>query len=1037
MSQVQKSPSAAGAPARPGAPGPARPDTHAPADSQRLSAESLKTTHRVIAAFDRDAKGLEWLHGDLFDAREEVALSALDAVGAVANPSSYSHLTRLLGSMSDAVKLAAVRALGKVKHPGSAKALVSLLKTARGEALRREILDALAVAVPKDKELAGFVRQIARSPMTSAAARAHAVGLLLRLRGEAALEELLPDAREETVDQILHAAMDTPALAAKVVEHYAPSFGQLHAHSRVTLTTLALANALDVSGNVLRCALSDSVADVRRAAYTAIGTAAHHARFFGEIIELLLGHAETNTALEDEVHLAIERMAKTAGGAGSVPSPTRARVIGRIGEVFRRLREEGRQIASESHELGWLIVRSREYMEYYCDEEFKAGLLRYLRGASTDTEGDLLRKLKATAVRVEVRHFDGYTALAEIIRNPRRAGMTLVARELALTQHGRGQLFHELIRAVRLATVFFAPGTGGPAIASLKEVFAWSRQEKLFRLAEAALLAVSRLDPAAGLAACDECLTPPLTSKVLAIASLHLMRDLAPQQLEPAAARLLTGQDDPYLTLNAVEAVAAGPPSSNGDLAKALLSRLSLASSREVIESLDSYLGEKMSLDIMESLRDMYAGGDADRKAAALSIIGSRFANGLAANREATLEFLYRILRGSDSSSRRTAAMLLWKLGDDYAPEVLRDFLSTGSAEDRAATLRGLIGSLRVPLLPDIAPLLSSDSAVVHDALRDLLLSVSEELKGGVLEMALRLRGTPPAEEGELGVPEDAHSTVDFRTERRAFQFERENVQELVILFTDIVGYSKKAQFLSPLQLSTLLQDYEKILLAQMGAHHGDLVKRMGDGHLFVFQDPLHAVLAAIRMQKSLRRFNRYRDESSRVVIRIGINHGKVVRKEQGDVLGNTVNIASRLETNAQPGSVLVSEQVHEKVKDSIHDREIGRITVKNIAEPIRVFEPYEIALDLPASLDPLKGAQPSATSSAREPAPAGQQPSASESEAAHVDPEILRQIARCFENLERICRESHDGVVPLAQVNDQVLSRWGRIRGSLPLGGA
>src|SRR5208282_2809546 len=103
----------------------------------------------------------------------------------------------------------------------------------------------------------------------------------------------------------------------------------------------------------------------------------------------------------------------------------------------------------------------------------------------------------------------------------------------------------------------------------------------------------------------------------------------------------------------------------------------------------------------------------------------------------------------------------------------------------------------------------------------------------------------------------------------------------------------KKAQVLPPMQLSALLQEYEKVLLGHIEAHHGELVKRMGDGHMILFRDPLAAVLAAIRLQKSLRRFNRYRDESTRVIIRIGIHSGSVVRKAEGDVLGNAVNIAS------------------------------------------------------------------------------------------------------------------------------------------------
>ena len=65
------------------------------------------------------------------------------------------------------------------------------------------------------------------------------------------------------------------------------------------------------------------------------------------------------------------------------------------------------------------------------------------------------------------------------------------------------------------------------------------------------------------------------------------------------------------------------------------------------------------------------------------------------------------------------------------------------------------------------------------------------------------------------------------------------------------------------------------------------------------------------------------------MVIRIGIHAGKVIRKPGGDVLGNDVNIASRLESSARPGSILVSYSVYDKVKDAILAREIGRITVR------------------------------------------------------------------------------------------------------------
>ncbi|HUJ73885.1 MAG TPA: adenylate/guanylate cyclase domain-containing protein, partial [bacterium] len=604
--------------------------------------------------------------------------------------------------------------------------------------------------------------------------------------------------------------------------------------------------------------------------------------------------------------------------------------------------------------------------------------------------------------------------------NPKRTGIALVARELALARTGRARTLWQLARCLRLAAVFL--GSQGSADAQLlKTIFTWARQEKMFRLADAALGALARADIPSAEAACRESLALPLASKVLAITSLHLLRELNLELLEPSATRLLASQDDPYVTMNALEAISASPPTASAELARALLARLSLDSSREVRDALVAFLGQKVSVDITESLKEPALTGDDSRRAAALAILERRITNGLVTNRDGTVEFLYRVLRGAHEASRRAAALMLWKLGDDYAPEVLKDFLAKGQDEDVVALLRGLQGSLREPVLSGLAPLFARPAAAVQAALRDLVLQLEEPApRGRVLEMVREARGAAAEDEEDADVFGDG--PVEVRSERTAFQFERENMQELVMFFSDIVGYSKKAQALSPMQLSALLQEYEKILLGQAEAHHGELVKRMGDGHLFIFDDPLPAVLMAIRLQKKLKLFNRYRDDTSKVVIRIGIHSGRVVRKG-GDVLGNAVNIASRLETSAQPGSILVSDRVHEKIKDSVHAREIGHITVKNISEPVRVFEPFEIVLDLPAELDPLRQARTAG-------AGGGAGTSASE---VRLDAGAYTEIVRCFAALVGACKEARSGQVPLAVLNERVLARWERLKPRLP----
>jgi class 3 adenylate cyclase len=451
------------------------------------------------------------------------------------------------------------------------------------------------------------------------------------------------------------------------------------------------------------------------------------------------------------------------------------------------------------------------------------------------------------------------------------------------------------------------------------------------------------------------------------------------------------------------------------------------------------YLGGKVVLDIMESLKEPALSGDDTLRAAALAIMDRRITAGLVGNRDGAVEFLFRILRAEHEPSRRAAAVMLWKLGDDYAPEVLRDFLGAGTEESAIEVLQGLRGSLAEPLLPALAPLFAKPSATLHGALRDVLLQVEDAgLRDKLVALAVQMRGGVADDDDGPAATEESVGVASLGTERASFQFEREHIQELVVFFSDIVGYSKKAQVLSPMQLSTLIQDYEKILLSHTESHRGELVKRMGDGHMIVFERALDATLAAIRLQKALRRFNRYRDETTRVVIRIGIHAGPVVRKDK-DILGNNVNIASRLESSAQPGSILISDQVHEKVKDAVHAREIGHITVKNISEPIKVFEPYEIVLDLPPEKDPLRQAgrpAPAARPPSAEPARGAQAPRAADSASAAtmpIDKRVLVEIVQAFGALDVLCRGAKDGNIAASAVSEQVLARWARVKSRLP----
>ena len=1005
-----------------------------PAETPRAD-EVLITTHRILASLDTQHRGLPSLHADLFDARPAVALSAISTAGTIADASSFPHLARLLSAADEDLQCAAIAAMARNPHPEKAGTLRGLLRTTQSDRLREAVLEAIADAGLGDAETADLARRTAHSALVPPAARANAAGVLLAIAGPDCLDTLIAEGREEVLARVLERAVSRPEAASRVLRLMAPGYRRLPARLRAALASFAAAIDAPESISVLHAALADTDPEARRAVYVAVGTYAHHGSIRGPLIDALAERAEALPSLEEEAAQAVARLAALPHAA-AVSSEIRERIRRRIAELYTEVGTSSHRVASDSHELGWIIRRTCEYLEYYADDDLKAAVIRHLRGIGAIEVDELLRRLKATAVRVEVRHFDGYSALQDLIRNPRRSGAGLIMREISQVHPGKARRFGQLVRNLNLAAQYLGPEASAEA-PGLEAIYTWARQERLFRLAEAALAALARVAPARGVALGKACLAPPVSSKILAIASLHLLAGLDPATLEPAAAALLAGPEDVHLALNAIEAIGTLPPTSNGQVAAALIGVMRRTANRELLENAAACLGEKLDVDITAGLSDLYKLGSPLPREAALICIDRQIGTGRLANREGTAEFLYRILREAAPVERGRAAALLWKLGDDYSLEVIRDLLATAAPPERATLLLALRGHLRPSLVPALEGPLADGHPLVQEALRELVLDATGEAREAILSMAIALGGETHEDEDAIG-DTGKSAGVELHGERERFRFEREHITELTVLFTDIVGYSKKAQALPPMQLAALLQEYERILVAVVSAHRGELVKRMGDGHMFVFTSPLSAVLAAIRVQKSLRRFNRYREEVSRVAIRIGVHCGKVVRKDSGDVLGNTVNVASRLETAAQSGSILISEELHERVKDAVHAREIGAIEVKNISGAIRVFEPYEIALDLSPDQDPLRQARAAATPStgaapsAPRAAPSAPRAAPSAPAAAPstgVSREALAEIARTFKRLNEIVKSIEAGEPRGAELRQEIAAGWKRLR--------
>lgn len=155
--------------------------------------------------------------------------------------------------------------------------------------------------------------------------------------------------------------------------------------------------------------------------------------------------------------------------------------------------------------------------------------------------------------------------------------------------------------------------------------------------------------------------------------------------------------------------------------------------------------------------------------------------------------------------------------------------------------------------------------------------------------------------------------------------------QLVAILFADMTGYTALMQENEELARSKR-QRLKEILEASMEKDHGKILQYYGDGSLSVFKSAIDSVRCAITIQQQLQ-------QEPKVDVRIGIHMGDVII-EDDTIYGDGVNLASRIESLAVPGSILVSEKVFDEVKNQefIGTRELGYFELKNVKQAVRIF---------------------------------------------------------------------------------------------------
>ncbi len=196
-------------------------------------------------------------------------------------------------------------------------------------------------------------------------------------------------------------------------------------------------------------------------------------------------------------------------------------------------------------------------------------------------------------------------------------------------------------------------------------------------------------------------------------------------------------------------------------------------------------------------------------------------------------------------------------------------------------------------------------------------------------------------------IQEDRGSNMDVdklieERERLERLFKDRFTKTITVMFTDLKGSTAIAETHGDFASRSLIKQHNDIVFPLVAKHGGTLVKTMGDGTMSYFADPQGAVRAAAEIQKGIDAFNLQKKIAIPILMRVGIHTGQGI-VERNDIFGDVVNVASRIEGQASPGEIFLSEEAYAALADKteIHCGFAKEAALKGKKEPVKLYKAY------------------------------------------------------------------------------------------------
>ncbi len=926
--------------------------------SGALGREGKITALRLLKSF-YDEQIFTLLVQELYNSDIGVSEAAIGASGSLGNEIAIPHLYQIIERGRKSQRIAAIQALAGIRAPSSVSQLIKYFNHFPEEEVRSEILRAINTIAPSGLQVLELNQAVYSDSKQSEAVRQVASESLVETEKYALLKETLPKVSAGIQKAALAKMLQSGSQEVIDLDRRTLSAEALGAY--LCLHTLKAKNP---QANTVLETLQSSSRQTVHSFLSCLSQFQGRLRFPTRVFRLLLIcpyiDASTEALIGDFLKKVVVEVKEASPHLLSEFSVVAS---AHLDNVFAKVRKNYISLKGITNKQVLLATLFASVVEKYATPTLLADVMAFFKedGLTARTPPVAqVRSLLSSAPKEDLNRFE---ACIPLFAYTEKKDKMLVLGQLSKVDLNRTFYLRRLNRLIRVAGALEIRS----ASKRIQDILDFARAERIHFLEETSVVTLCQLLTRSIIEQSREYFKEPGKNIRSLNGYIRGARYIPPRiMILPLTQVLMVPSLDRQsraLTVETFESMEDGGVKKSGlaESKKLLPPLLKVMDIKEIDDVLKLRITDILCRNIDPSIghqaMDLTSHSTTTGRKAGIRLLKAVSTQSEGSISDEVTGRLYRLLEDPDKGVRVEALLALLALGDDYAAQVLKDFVVAGDSQAVADVLTGVSRPPSRETFAVVLDCIRLDNISVQEELRKLLPELSqggfaEEIRRHLVAALSVMPGGGPQPEAAAVAPEAPPLSSTLDQSKVEFKFKREHTQVLTVFFIDIADFTQKSTQVDMSILLKVIKAFEEIITPIIAANRGTIVKKMGDGILAVFKQPFNAVAAALEAQKKIRDYSAVRVEQEKFQVRIGLNTGPVIRREN-DYFGEHVNVASRMQGVAERGEVVLTQATFDEVRDYVRCIDGGRVPVKGFKDPIMVYYAKEITVDVNAAGEP------------------------------------------------------------------------------------